>query len=93
MTEAKYRAACRKLRAAYLALTEAAKAAEFFQAEIIGAATHRMTLVPDSLRVQVCSRCSVHGYYERPEPEHYGTSFSCSHPGVPKYDVRLDLWS
>lgn len=95
LSMAKYRSTCAKLRGTYVTLKALAEDddTEFFQKEIIWNALRELPRVPDALRVRVCANCSKNGYYERPEPEHYGTSFGCPHPGVPKYDVRLDLWA
>jgi hypothetical protein len=50
-----------------------------------------MRTLPDALRVQVCTRCNIHGNY--PVPDNPGTSRTCQHPEVVRYDVRTGKWT
>lgn len=83
MTMRAYKAAVRKTCEAHAALSAACGAAYEFSR--LSAAIAPMQAAVDSLRVQVCGRCNERGYYDSRDGF---TSYSCSHPGVPRFNVR-----
>lgn len=85
MTPAQYRRIVGKLRAAYAALSEAMETAEYFDGQTIAQARFQLSLVPDVLRVQVCTRCWSNGHYDVPEK---GCARSCAHEEVPAMKIN-----
>jgi hypothetical protein len=86
MSMRSYKGIVRKLNAAYLALQTADSGALFNDSMAICGAMDQLRLVPDMLRIQVCRDCGESGYYTAPDDPN--TSLRCSHPTVPRFDVR-----
>lgn len=79
------RATYHKLHAAYEALENAAKAAEYFDSIVIAETMTALMRASKQLSTQECLNCDAYGYCDVPDEPNARTV--CTHPDILQYDI------